>query len=246
MKFLVIDCEDKDAWRVGETFGDMFTKFWKREGDSWEIAEIAKGDSVPSNPEDFQGIMITGSHYDVRDGPTLSWFEPLCQLIRSSAERGSPQVYGSCYGCQIIAHALGGAVDKNPSDRYVFKSENIVPCDDAKALSPLISSLTPFNALECHLDCVIALPPGATLLANSTSTANELYVCGKNHNLVGFQGHPEFDKDMVLNLISPVAVDMGLFENKDDEQASMKSVESFDPRKCEPIVQFIDSFLHQK
>lgn len=36
------------------------------------------------------------------------------------------QIYAACFGCQLMAQALGGEVRKNPSGRFVLGSEEIV------------------------------------------------------------------------------------------------------------------------
>jgi GMP synthase-like glutamine amidotransferase len=37
----------------------------------------------------------------------------------------SPRIYAGCFGCQIVAHALKGSVDLNPTKRFVLKAETI-------------------------------------------------------------------------------------------------------------------------
>ena len=94
MKFLIIDCEDKESWRVDETFGDLFIKYLKNEQDTWDIIEIAMGKTLPKYEDmiDIQGVVITGSHYDIRDCGNLSWFDDLCKFIKKSAEIGTPLI----------------------------------------------------------------------------------------------------------------------------------------------------------
>lgn len=56
-------------------------------------------------PEDilteYQGIVITGSHYNCRDRKTLSWFEDLVDVIRQAADKGYPKIYGNTYASDI-------------------------------------------------------------------------------------------------------------------------------------------------
>lgn len=37
----------------------------------------------------------------------------------------SPRIYAGCFGCQIVAYALGGVVSYNPDKRFVLKAETI-------------------------------------------------------------------------------------------------------------------------
>lgn len=71
--------------------------------------------------------MITGSQFNCRNRDAHPWFDQLCQLIKEAAEKGRPRIYGGCFGCQIIAVALGGHVDYNPDRRFILKAEKILP-----------------------------------------------------------------------------------------------------------------------
>lgn len=249
MRFLVIDCEDKESWRVHETFGDLFIKYLKQDGDIWDIIEIAMGESIPEDLVNFQGIVITGSHYDVRDCIQFSWFEELCNLIRKSAEIGTPQIYGGCYGCQIIAHAMGGKSDYNPNKNTIFKAESIEPCYDSDCIlknnktlqeTVWLKNLKSFKALQAHADCVTILPPTATLLANSNTCANELYVCGVKNNIIGFQGHPEMYSQLMIDTILP-AVQSKL--TKEEQALGVESIKKYEPNDCESFRLLMQQFL---
>jgi anthranilate/para-aminobenzoate synthase component II len=71
----------------------------------------------------FDGIVITVSHYNIRDNKP--WFSSLCELICTAAKEGYPRIYGGCFGCQIIAHALGGHVDRNPNQKFILRAESV-------------------------------------------------------------------------------------------------------------------------
>jgi GMP synthase (glutamine-hydrolysing) len=98
------------------------------------------------------------------------------------------KIYGGCFGCQVIAHALGGIVDYNPDKRFVLKLENISflqtsyqeegekqdqkqmsQCDDLLQLSG-----RELKVIVSHGDCVLSLPRGAALLASSATCAHEV------------------------------------------------------------------------
>ena len=137
-RFLVINCENSLAWDPVD-FGDMFMKRFGMEGDEWVKVNVAKGESLPSQDQidsTFQGIVITGSHFNCRDRDTLglTWFEPVCDIVRSASVKGFPRIYGGCFGCQISAFALGCDVDKNPSGRFILKAETMHPTKDFREL----------------------------------------------------------------------------------------------------------------
>lgn len=62
----------------------------------------------------------------------LEWIHRLKDYIRacyipvradhhSPEHTKKPQIVGSCFGCQLIAEALGGYVTKNPRGRYIVQ-----------------------------------------------------------------------------------------------------------------------------
>lgn len=206
-RYCVIDCENQPAWepiRFGEMFRSKLQTLEESEEESWRTCNIALGDSLPDDILDFQGVIISGSHFNCRDQESIPWFESLRSFIRKAAEKGSPRVGGICFGCQIIADSLGGEVDFNPSHRFVLKAEHISLqqyAHDSEAFQ-LIQSTSPipdrwfttgFSLLVSHGDCVRKLPPNAQLLATSPTCQAELYLAGRGYNMIACQGHPEFD-----------------------------------------------------
>eukprot|EP00759_Apiculatamorpha_spiralis_P011329 PhF_6_TR18726/c0_g1_i1/m.27356 len=177
-RYALFDCEDDDAWGK-DTYEKLFQGL-RRDGDLWEYVHIARTGEVPrlTTPPQFDGVVISGSHYNVRDNPP--WMNALCDFIRDGQKLGV-KIFGGCYGCQIVAHALGGQVGRNPSNLFVFGLEKI----QVGEKSPKV-----WNIHECHGDCVLELPPGASRLATSQSCTNEVFSIGDN--VLCMQSHPEF------------------------------------------------------
>ena len=214
----VLNCDDSQAWTPID-FGDMFkTSIHEedKECDACYIWNIAKEKKLPDYINTCTAIVISGSRFNCRDN--LEWFEPLCQLIREVEKSGKQRLYGGCFGCQLIAHALGGVVDYNPSSNFVLKAETIqiVPelfwkvlptaavnlssccspeadqrCD--KIDESIIANKKTFNLLVSHGDCVTQLPPSADLLGSSESCQHEIFIAGRHRNILACQSHPEFD-----------------------------------------------------
>jgi GMP synthase-like glutamine amidotransferase len=107
--FCILNCDDAKAW-APINFGHMFQTCLCSDCDCCTINELARDKEMPQDIMSFDAVVITGSRYNCRDAPTLSWFEPLCNFIRTAAKKGSPRIYGGCFGCQVVAHALGGEV----------------------------------------------------------------------------------------------------------------------------------------
>jgi len=273
-QYLVINCEDSKAWTTAAdggcgTFADMFSTNLSRVGDTWSSVNIAAdgGDDKLSSLDDaFDGIVITGSHYNIRDNKP--WFASLCELICAAAKKGYPRIYGGCFGCQIIAHALGGRVDKNPNQKFILRAEsvtidvtvltrNLIPGYSSHDMMMKLLSLNESSCaetttiftlklLESHGDCVCDLPPKATRLGTSTSCVNEMFIAGKDNNILGCQSHPEFDLQFcIYDRILPAVMKNGRL-SEEERIAAVASFDGFVPDDSIRMLDIISSFLHHE
>src|SRR5262245_61079370 len=80
-----------------------------------EVAAVAQGDPLPA-PESPAGVVVTGSSAMVSHREP--WSELTAEWLARAVELGTP-VLGICYGHQLLAHALGGAVGRNPRGREI-------------------------------------------------------------------------------------------------------------------------------
>jgi len=147
--------------------------------------DVEGGDELPGR-EGFAGVIVTGSKAMVTDREP--WSERSAAWLRGAAEAGMP-VFGICYGHQLLAHALGGEVGDNPAGRQMGTIEvGLLP---AAGEDPLFDGLPdPFAAQATHLQSVLRLPEGATLLATSAGDPNHAFRWGEA--AWGVQFHPEF------------------------------------------------------
>ncbi len=91
--------------------------------------------------------------------------EPLSQLVRRWVDTGRP-LFGSCFGHQFLAWAMGGEVVTDLERREL--GTHVVELTEAGRHDPLFEG-TParFDAQFGHHDRVVELPPGATELART-------------------------------------------------------------------------------
>src|SRR3546814_4890003 len=86
------------------------------------------------------------------------WSEATAAWLREAAHAGVP-VFGICYGHQLLAHALGGAVGDNPNGRKLGTvAVDLLP---AAADHPLFAGL-PVRILApaTHQPSVLRAPEG--------------------------------------------------------------------------------------
>ena len=148
------------------------------------VVRVFEGEPLPA-PGAHSAAIITGSWAMVTD--LLPWSEATAQWIRDAMAQGVA-LFGVCYGHQLMAHALGGAVDYHPQGREIGCLDiELLPGADA---DPLLAGAAPhFKAQLTHMQTVTQLPPGATVLARSAHDAHQ--IVRYSPRAVSTQFHPE-------------------------------------------------------
>lgn len=146
---------------------------------------VEQGEALP-DPAGFSGVLVTGSGAMVTE--RHDWSERTAAWLRDAAHAGTP-MFGICYGHQLIAHALGGEVGANPRGREMgtVQVQRHADGDD----DPLFAGLPQrFSAQATHLQSVLRLPEGATVLARNAHDPHHAFRW--RQHAWGVQFHPEF------------------------------------------------------
>ena len=153
-----------------------------------------KGDRLPA-PENFSGVIITGSHAMVTDRE--DWSERTAEWIPNVIASGIP-LLGICYGHQLMARALGGRVDASPIGIEIGTVElSFQPEAAEDSLFQHFPERIKVHA--SHTQSVTQLPPDASLLASSRNEPHHAFSIGAS--AWGIQFHPEFDADIMNTYI---------------------------------------------
>lgn len=153
-------------------------------GRGFEFDTYAVLDDVfPTGPEAADGWLITGSKFGAYEDH--SWIPPLEALIREIYASCRPMI-GVCFGHQIIAQALGGAVEKFSGGWSIGPTDYETPLGKTLRLN------------AWHQDQVVQRPVDATCLAGNDFCENAVLAYGDR--VLTFQGHPEFTDAFLADL----------------------------------------------
>jgi GMP synthase-like glutamine amidotransferase len=190
MSILVFEHSDTaGSLRLGQTLRNY--------GHRLRVIRLHEGASVPPDLDDVDGIISMGGPQSAYDD-AVQWLEPQMQLMREAHQLEMP-IVGICLGCQILARALGGTVQKMPGGIEFGWHE--VKLNPVGREDPLHGGIA-WNAMQFHhhRDEVSALPPGAKLLASSKQCNVQAWTSGLR--TYGFQYHPEITIDTISRWVS--------------------------------------------
>ena len=127
------------------------------------------------------GIIFTG-------GPNSVYLETSPHVDPEIFTWGVP-ILGICYGCQLIAHTLGGQVTEAQDDsaREYGKTQTYYNTD-CKLFKGLPAEGVSWMS---HGDYMAKVPEGFTLCAHSAACPT-VGICDETRRIYGVQFHPEF------------------------------------------------------
>lgn len=184
------------------------------------VVRVFEGETLPDS-RNFAGAVVTGSAAMVTDREP--WSEATAEWLGAAISAGTP-VLAICYGHQLLAHALGGRVEKNPRGREIGTVQVALAAAarDDELLGEFPGALL---VQSSHLESVLELPPDATRLATTKLDPNHAFRIGRS--AWGVQFHPEFDADIVRGYIAARRADI-LEEGIDADALSRSAVDGPD------------------
>lgn len=141
-------------------------------------AEVKLSEAPAAELAEARGLIISG-------GPS-SVYDPASPTVDAAIFGLGRPVLGICYGQQIMAHALGGRVQKGEKGEYGLAQLEIEDSCD-----PLFAGLAgPQQVWMNHRDAVAALPAGFRV-AGRTASCAVAAIAAPERQFYGVQFHPE-------------------------------------------------------
>jgi GMP synthase (glutamine-hydrolysing) len=136
-------------------------------------------------PSEIPSASLTGRKGVIISGGPSSVYDPASPTIDPALLASGTPVLGICYGQQLIAHLLGGNVQKGEHGEYGFARLEI------SAQNGVLRGIEgPQQVWMNHRDTVVAPPPGFDVLG-STETCSIAAIAAPARKLFAVQFHPE-------------------------------------------------------
>lgn len=171
-----------DSFAPLQRFGPWF----ERAGAALRVVDLS---ATAPPPIDASGdaLILLGGRADALDSQASPWLPTVHALLHRAYVSAIP-VLGICLGHQIIADCFGGDVSVGLAAQDE-EGTCRVTLTEAGLTDPLLGPLGGDLIVEqSHHDAVVALPPGATLLASSQRCPYQAMRLG---SIVSVQFHPE-------------------------------------------------------
>lgn len=139
-------------------------------------ADVQPSDIPAAELSSRKGVIISG-------GPA-SVYEPGSPNIDPAILTTGFPILGICYGHQLLAHHLGGTVQKGQRGEYGIAHLRVT-CDDA-----LLRGVEKSQTWMSHFDSVATVPHGFRIIA-STEVSGVAAMSDPDRKLFGIQFHPE-------------------------------------------------------
>ncbi|MEQ9426373.1 MAG: glutamine-hydrolyzing GMP synthase [Cyclobacteriaceae bacterium] len=160
-------------------FGSQYTQLIARRVRELNVyCEIHPYNHIPDLDSSIKGIILSGSPCSVRDEDAPD--------VNLDLLDGTAPILGVCYGAQLIAHKLGGEVEK--SNHREYGRANLTKIDSHFALIKEINLNS--QVWMSHADTIVRLPEELELIA-STSSVEAAAFKHQEKNIWGIQFHPE-------------------------------------------------------
>lgn len=157
-------------------------------------------DVVPADLDDVDGIVSMGGPMNVDQAEQFPWLNDEAAYIKAAHEAGLP-IVGICLGAQIIAHALGGKVEKMDTPEIGWCSvSQFRPGFPDTLLGGIPWKTDQFHTHGCE---VTELPPGGAMLASSDACKHQAFRVGLT--TYAFQYHFEWTRRDIDGILDQFA-----------------------------------------
>ncbi len=160
--------------------------------ESLQCVNLVESVPMPADLAGFDALMVGGAgHFSLTERAD-DFYEPVFGLLRSVVHEGFP-TFASCFGYQLLVHALGGVVASDPDGSEVGSFR--LRLTDAGRRDELFGTLPDeFTAQLGHTDRATKMPAGIPNLASSERSPFQALRI-PDRPIWATQFHPELDQE---------------------------------------------------
>jgi GMP synthase-like glutamine amidotransferase len=165
------------------------------------------GEEVPDLTA-FDAVILSGGEHSPSQFNKVPFFQPERERVLEAIDSGVP-VLGICLGHQLLAHWLGGRVERDQQFEVGWLE---VTVNEDGLEDPLLQGVGPrFYAFLWHWDQVVELPPGGVNLASSALCPVQVFRY-RDLPVWGVQSNPHYNASLAESALLGAAwlADVGI------------------------------------
>jgi GMP synthase (glutamine-hydrolysing) len=167
------------------------------ENDASSVPILAyAGDTIPDLTT-FDAVILSGGENSPSQFDKVPFFQEERERVLEAMDDDVP-ILGICLGHQLLAHWLGGRVERSPEFEVGWLEVTI---NEDGLRDPLLQEVDQrFYAFLWHWDQVVELPPGALSLASSELCPIQVFRYG-DHPVWGVQFNPQYGPGLAESVL---------------------------------------------
>ncbi len=156
----------------------------------------------------YDAVIISGGEYSPGQFDSVAFLQAERERVMEAIDQGVP-ILGICLGHQLLAHWLGGRVERSPQFEVGWLEVTI---NQAGLSDPLLQGINQqFHVFLWHWDQITQLPPGAVNLASSDLSPVQVFRYG-DLPVWGVQFNPQYSAALAESVLlgAPWLADIGV------------------------------------
>lgn len=149
----------------------------ERAGASVELCRPHAGDELPADLAGYAGLVMLGGGLSATSDKRFEWRSRTIDLVQAAAAQQVPTL-AMCLGSQLVAHALGGIVERGDEGMEIGPMQ--AGRKDVSYRDELFDTLPMApDVIQFHGDAITALPPGAVWLMGGPLYPHQAFRVGE-------------------------------------------------------------------
>ena len=163
----------------------------RRRGHRIRFTNFDRDPDAQPNVDRYRGLVVLGGPMNVEDQAHRAHLRTELRAIERMLSQGKP-VLGICLGAQLLAHALGAPVRRQPAPEIGWHP---LQTTDAGRIDPVLAPLGTGSPVFQWHGQYFEIPQTAVHLARNDACEQQAFRWGDN--AYGFQFHLEMDQPLI-------------------------------------------------